>query len=104
MSTESDEDRSDRYKASMSLPEEHDVGGHSRSSSASLSSPPHSEPGSPSVQVANESLSSITVNNNPPTLSLPGPQDAAMNAIPGVPEKPPRKKPGTRCLLVKHFT
>lgn len=63
--------------------------GPSRSSSASLSSPPHTspEPGSPSAQFANEaSHSSITVN----------PVDVAVADKPVTPQPPARKKPGRK--------
>lgn len=48
----------------MATPSNHDHDAPSRSSSASLSSPPHTspEPGSPSAQFATESPHSITVN------------------------------------------
>lgn len=78
----------------MTTPQNYD--GPSRSSSASLSSPPHTspEPGSPSAQFANESSHSITV--NPPTSF-----DIADKPAP--PPPPARKKPGSSDLFLFLF-
>lgn len=68
----------------MTTPSNYDV--PSRSSSASLSSPPHSspEPGSPSAQFANESSHSIIVN----------PVDIDIADKPAATLPPAKKKPG----------
>lgn len=96
MNTESDGEQSHRQNLNMPLAEEQEAG-VSRSSSASLSSPPHTSPEPELPSFPTDSLHSITVTNNAQ------PQGPGMNIVNGVPEKPPRKKPGTSISLMKHL-